>query len=224
MKLPNVVAPSEWQAASDALLVKEKAATRARDALAAERRRLPMVRVEKDYAFDGLAGRMSLLDLFDGRRQLITYRFFLAPDVDGWPEGGCVGCSMFTDQISHLAHLHARDTSMVLLSAVPQSDIQRIQTRMDWTIPWFSTADDFSEDFGVETHFGLNVFLRDGDDVYRTYFTTDRGAEALGSLWTFLDLTPLGRQETWEDSPAGYPQTPPYAWWQRHDEYETTPA
>lgn len=224
MNLPDVVSSSAWQAASEAFLVKEKRATRARDALAAERRRLPMMRVEKGYAFDGPAGRMSLLDLFDGRRQLITYRFFLAPDVDGWPEGGCPGCSMFTDQISHLAHFHARDTSMVLLSGVPQADIERVNARMGWSVPWFSTMDDFSEDFGVDQSFGLNVFLREGDDVHRTYFTTGRGGEALGSIWSFLDITPLGRQETWEDSPDGYPQTPPYEWWHRHDEYEAVPA
>ena len=220
MQLPNAVSPSEWQAASAAFLVKEKQATRARDVLAAERRRLPMTRVEKQYAFDGPDGPMSLLDLFDGRRQLITYRFFLAPDVDGWPEGGCPGCSMFTDQISHLTHFHARDTSMVLLSAVPQADIERVNARMAWSVPWFSTMDEFSKDFDVDESFGLNVFLRDDDEIYRTYFTTGRGAEALGSVWSFLDITPLGRQETWEDSPDGYPQTPPYEWWQRHDEYE----
>ena len=222
--LPSVVSPAEWQAALGSLRAKEKEATRARDALAAERRRLPIVRIEKDYMFEGPDGEASLLDLFQGRRQLILYHFMFAPGVDGWPDAGCDGCSMFVDQIGHLAHLHARDTSFVLVSRAPLANIEAYRKRMGWTIPWFSSAgSDFNTDFGVTTDrgetFGLSVFLRDGDDVYRTYFTDRRGVEALGSVWTFLDLTPLGRQEDWEDSPAGYPQTPPYAWWRRHDEY-----
>jgi predicted dithiol-disulfide oxidoreductase (DUF899 family) len=222
--LPPVVSPAEWQAALASLRPKEKEATRARDALAAERRRLPMVRIEKDYVFEGPDGEASLLDLFQGRRQLILYHFMFAPGVDGWPDAGCDGCSMFVDQIGHLAHLHARDTSFVLVSRAPLANIEAYRKRMGWTIPWFSSAgSDFNTDFGVTTDlgetFGLSVFLRDGDDVYRTYFTDRRGVEALGSVWAFLDLTALGRQEDWEDSPAGYPQTPPYAWWRRHDEY-----
>jgi predicted dithiol-disulfide oxidoreductase (DUF899 family) len=147
---------------------------------------------------------------------------------------GCDGCSMFVDQIGHLAHLHARDTSFALVSRAPIEKIEAYQKRMGWTVPWYSSFEgDFNVDFGVgpetpqpdvyqdgET-FGLSVFLRDGDSIYRTYFTTSRGVEALGSVWTFLDLTPLGRQEEWEDSPAGYPQTKPYEWWRRHDEYES---
>ena len=178
-----------------------------------------MVRVDKDYMFEGPRGTASLADLFEGRRQLIVYRFFFDPDMDTYPEEGCSGCSMFTDQIGHLAHFHARDTTLVLASAAPVADIERFRTRMGWDIPWYSTTDDFSQDFDVPTTFGLNVFLRDGDDVFRTYFTTGRGVEALGSVWTFLDLTPLGRQETWEDSPEGYPQDKPYSWWQLHDHY-----
>src|SRR5881227_364299 len=112
MNLPPVVSPSEWQVLRDELLAKEKEATRARDALAAERRRLPMVRIEKDYSFEGPEGKASLLDLFEGRRQLIVYHFMFAPGVDGWPDAGCDGCSMFVDNIGHLAHLHARDTSL----------------------------------------------------------------------------------------------------------------
>ena len=217
MNGPQVVSPEQWQAACDELLVKEKEATRARDALAAERRRLPMVRVEKDYVFEGPNGAASLVDLFDG--QLLVYRFFFEPGVARWPEAGCGGCSMFVDNVGHLAHLHARDTTLVLASRAPQPDIERYRKRMGWTIPWFTTADDFSKDFGVEEYFGLNVFLRDGDQVFRTYYTDGRGVEALGSIWTFLDLTPLGRQEEWEDSPEGYPQTPRYEWWRLHDEY-----
>jgi predicted dithiol-disulfide oxidoreductase (DUF899 family) len=229
MNLPTVVTAEEWQVARDALLVKEKEATRARDALAAERRRLPRVRIDNDYVFDRLTGKVTLLDLFEGRGQLLLYHFMFGPNQ----EAGCDGCSMFVDQIGHLAHLHARDTSFALVSRAPIEKLEAYRKRMGWTIPWYSSFEsDFNVDFGVgpETpqegvyqdgeSFGLSVFLRDGEDIYRTYFTTARGAEALGSVWTFLDLTPLGRQEEWEDSPEGYPQTKPYQWWRRHDEYE----
>ena len=225
MNLLQIVSPAEWQAAHEELLAKEKTATRERDALAAERRRLPMVRIDKDYVFEGPQGKASLLDLFEGRHQLILYHFMFAPGVEGWPSAGCPGCSMFVDQVGHLAHLHARDTSFVLVSRAPLANLEAYKKRMGWTIPWYSSAtSDFNVDFGVTTDrgetFGLSVFLRDDDgNVYRTYFTAGRGVEALGSVWTFLDLTPLGRQETWEDSPAGWPQTPPYQWWRRHDEY-----
>jgi len=229
MNLSPIVSETEWQAAHDAFLAKEKAATRARDALAAERRRLPRKLIDKDYALDGREGKASLLDLFEGRSQLLLYHFMFGPNH----EAGCNGCSMFVDQIGHLAHLHARDTSFALVSRAPIAKIEGYRKRMGWTIPWYSSFEtDFSVDFGVgpetpqegvyqdgET-FGLSVFVRDGDDVYRTYFTTQRGVESLGSVWTFLDLTPLGRQEGWEDSPDGYPQTKPYEWWRRHDEYE----
>jgi predicted dithiol-disulfide oxidoreductase (DUF899 family) len=225
MKLPQVVSHEEWNVARDKLLVKEKEATRARDALAAERRRLPMVRIEKEYIFEGPDGKKSLLDLFDGRPQLIVYHFMFAPGVEGWPTAGCPGCSMVADQIAHLAHFHARNTTLVLLSRAPIANIETYRKRMGWTIPWFSSADNhFNDDFGLSTDqgetFGLSAFFRDGDDVYRSYFTAGRGVETLGPVWTFLDLTPLGRQETWEDSPEEYPQTPPYEWWRRHDEYE----
>jgi predicted dithiol-disulfide oxidoreductase (DUF899 family) len=231
MKLPTEVPATEWQAALEALRVKEKEATRARDALAAERRRLPMVRIDKDYVFDGPDGETRLLDLFEGRRQLLLYHFMFGPNQDA----GCDGCSMFVDQIGHLAHLHARDTSFALVSRAAIGKIEAYRKRMGWSVPWFSSLDsDFNVDFGVSPEtpqegayqdgesFGLSVFLRDGDSVCRTYFTSRRGVEALGSVWTFLDLTPLGRQEEWEDSPAGYPQTKPYEWWRRHDEYEDT--
>jgi predicted dithiol-disulfide oxidoreductase (DUF899 family) len=223
-RLPRVVSPAEWQVARDKLLRKEKAQTRARDALAAERRRFPMVKIDKNYVFEGSDGKARLVDLFDGRRQLILYHFMFAPGVDGWPEAGCPGCSFVVDHIGHLAHLHARNTSLVLVSRAPVANIKRYKRRMGWTVPWFSSsASDFNHDFGLTTDrgetFGLSVFLRDGQTVYRTYFTSGRGVEALGSPWTFLDLTPFGRQETWEDSPKGWPQTVPYRWWRRHDEY-----
>jgi predicted dithiol-disulfide oxidoreductase (DUF899 family) len=222
--LPTIVSRAEWRKARNKLLVKEKAETRRRDALAAERRRLPMVRVDKDYIFTGSKGKLRLQDLFEGRRQLILYHFMFAPGVEGWPAAGCPGCSMVVDNVGHLAHLHARDTSFVLVSRAPLAKIKAYQKRMAWKVPWFSSADsDFNVDFGVTTKegetFGLSIFLRDGDQVFHTYFTADRGVEALGSSWTFLDLTPFGRQEDWEDTPAGRPQTAPYQWWRRHDEY-----
>jgi predicted dithiol-disulfide oxidoreductase (DUF899 family) len=224
MNLPQVVSLEQWQAAHRRLLAKEKQATRARDELAAERRRQPVVAIEKDYVFEGPQGEASLLDLFAGRRQLLVYHFMFAPGVDGWPEAGCPGCSFFVDQIGHLAHLHARDTSLVLVSRAPLARLEQYKRRMGWSVPWFSSsASDFNVDFGVSSEegetFGLSVFLRDGERVLRSYFTSQRGVEALGSTWTFLDLTPLGRQESWEDSPTGRPQTPPYEWWRRHDEY-----
>jgi predicted dithiol-disulfide oxidoreductase (DUF899 family) len=221
---PPIVSAAEWQAARDRLLVKEKATTRALDALAAERRRLPMVLIDKDYVFDGPDGAVRLRDMFEGRRQLLLYHFMFAPGASGWPAAGCDGCSFFVDNVGHLAHLHARDTSFALVSRAPLASILAYRQRMDWDIPWFSSAgNDFNVDFGLTSDrgetFGLSVFLRLGDEVYRTYFTNGRGAEALGSAWSFLDLTPYGRQEDWEDSPEGWPQTRPYEWWRRHDEY-----
>ena len=220
---PKIVDKAEWQKARDALMVKEKAATRARDALAAERRRLPMVRFDKKYVFKGPKGELSLRDLFEGRRQLILYHFMFAPPVKGWPEAGCVGCSMVTDQFGNLAHFHARDTSFCLVSRAPLKNIEQFKKRMGWPYPWYSSeGSDFNADLGLTTaddeKYGLSVFIHDEKDVYRTYFTDGRGVEAL-NIWTFLDLTPLGRQEEWEDSPAGGPRTKPFVWWRRHDEY-----
>jgi predicted dithiol-disulfide oxidoreductase (DUF899 family) len=221
VKLPPVVSPPEWEEARQRLLAKEKEQTRARDALAAERRRLPMVRFDRDYVFEGPDGEASLPDIFDGRSQLIVYHFMFEPGAPGWPDAGCDGCSMVVDNIGHLAHLHARDTTLALVSRAPLEKIERYRERMGWTVPWYSLAgNDFNDDCGVGDGFGLSVFLREGDEVFRTYFTSGRGVEALGSNWTFLDLTPLGRQEDWEDSPPGYPQSPRYQWWRRHDEYD----
>jgi len=207
VNLPTVVSRSEWESARAELLAKEKEATRARDALAAERRRMPMVAVEKAYRFEGPDGAAGLLDLFAGRRQLLVYRFFFEPGVARWPEAGCGGCSMFTDQAGELAHLHARDTSFVLVSPAPQADIRRFRERMGWEIPWFTTRDDFSADFDVPEYFGLNVFLRDGDRIFRTYFTTGRGVEALGSVWTFLDLTRSGARRRGRTRPRATRRT-----------------
>jgi predicted dithiol-disulfide oxidoreductase (DUF899 family) len=223
MELPPVVSPQEWEAARQALLVKEKELTRARDALAAQRRRMPRMAVDKPYRFEGPGGATSLLDLFEGRRQLIVYRFFYDPDVEGWPDAGCEGCSFLADQVAHLAHLNARDTTLAFVSRASQPQIEQLKPRMGWDIPWYTLTDDFDKDFGVDEWHGTNAFLRDGNDVFRTYFVNWRGDEAMGTTWAYLDITALGRQEVWEDSPEGYPQTPPYEWWRRHDEYPPRP-
>jgi len=223
MKMPPVVSPQEWSSAREELLVKEKELTHARDALAAERRRMPRMAVADDYAFEGPNGRVSLLDMFDGRRQLIVYRFFYEPGVVGWPDAGCRGCSMIAgDQTGNLAHLNARDTTLAFVSRAPQPNIGRLKARMGWGhIPWYTLTDDFDADFGVDEWHGFNAFYRDDDDrIFRTYFVNGRGDEVLGGTWAYLDITALGRQETWEDSPEGYPQVPAYTWWNLHDEYD----
>lgn len=220
MDTPPVVSPQEWDAARERLLVKEKAHTRARDALAAERRRMPWMAVEKTYQFDGPNGKMSLLDLFDGRRQLIVYRAFFEPGVHGWPDHACIGCSLGADQVSNLVHLNARDTTLVYASRAPQGDIKRLKARMGWQrIPWVTITDGFDADFGVDQWHGHNAFIRDGDRIFRTYFINTRGDEAMGTVWSYLDMTALGRQEVWEDSPPGYPQGPTYKWWNWNDSY-----
>jgi predicted dithiol-disulfide oxidoreductase (DUF899 family) len=216
----QVVSQQEWEAARQQLLMKEKELTRARDALAAERRRMPWQAVEKTYSFDGPNGKAALVDLFEGRRQLIVYRAFFEPGVHGWPDHACIGCSMVADQVSHLAHLNARDTTLVFASRAPRADIARLQARMKWQhIPWYSITDSFDADFDVGEWHGHNAFLREGDRVYRTYLINSRGDEAIGTIWSYLDMTALGRQEEWEDSPDGYPQTKPYKWWNWHDSY-----
>ena len=201
--LPEIVSRDEWQAARDDLLVEEKALMKARDRLAAKRRRLPMTPVRSDYRFVGPDGEVDLLGLFAGRRQLIAYRFFYAPDVENWPDGACSGCSFFADTVIHPAHLAARDTSLVFVSAAPQERITALKARMGWEeLPFFTlVGDEFSQDFGVEEMFGLIVFIRDGDRVYQTYFVNGRGIEEIGPAWSFLDITPLGRQEDWQDTP-----------------------
>ena len=221
IKTPPVVSPQEWESARQQLLVKEKAHMRAGDALAAERRRMPWMAVEKNYAFEGPDGRVSLLELFDGRPQLIVYRAFFEPGVFGWPDHACRGCSLGADQVSDLVHLNARDTTLVYASRASQADIARVKARMGWErIPWYTMTDTFDKDFGVDEWHGHNVFFRDGDNVFRTYFVNARGDEKMGTLWSYLDITPLGRQETWEDSPEGYPQSSPYKWWNWHDNYQ----
>jgi predicted dithiol-disulfide oxidoreductase (DUF899 family) len=221
---PKVVSREEWLAAHERLLTEEKRLTRERDALAAKRRRMPWLAVEKQYEFDGPNGKASLLDLFEGRRQLIVYRAFFEPGVFGWPDHACRGCSLGADQVSHLSHLNARDTTLVYASRAPQPDIERLKTRMGWEMPWYTITDSFDADFGVDQWHGHNAFIREGDKVFRTYFINNRGDEAMGTIWNYLDMTALGRQEIWEDSPAGYPQTPPYKWWNWHDNYDAETA
>jgi predicted dithiol-disulfide oxidoreductase (DUF899 family) len=220
----RVVSPTEWRRARAAMTAREKAHMRAGDELAAARRRMPWMKVGKSYSFEGPRGRVKLLDLFEGRKQLILYHFMFGPRVEGWPDKGCVGCSFVADQISHLDHIHARDITFAMVTAAPLADIQRLCERYGWKRwPWYSSTEAFSRDMDVSDEsgnsFGLNVFYRDGADVYRTHFVARRGLEAFGTAWSFYDVTPLGRQETWQDAPAGTPQGAPYEWWRRHGEY-----
>ena len=227
--LPPVVSEAEWRTARRDLLAHEKAHTRNADALAAERRRLPMVRVEREYELTGPDGTVGLADLFEGRPQLIVVHHMLRP-TDPSP---CPGCGMFVDSLCHPAHLNARGVSLAMVAEAPIDEIEEFRRRMGWEVRWYSVlGTTFNRDFdvGPPRPFGLNVFLRDDRDdngipgqrprIYRTYHTTARGMEALGSAWTYLDLTPYGRGETWEASPPGWPQTPPYEWWRLHDEYD----
>ena len=214
MKTPPIVSAQEWDAAWQKMRTKEKEVMRARDALAAQRRRMPWLEVQKEYTFDGPDGKASLLDLFNGRRQLIVYRAFVEPGTGDWPEHGCVGCSLMADHVPNLAHLNARNTTFVYTSRASQAELEQVKARMGWQhIPWYSMTDDFDEDFGVKDWHGTNVFIRDDEDrVFRTYFINGRGDEVFVNTWNLLDVTALGRQEEWEDSPEGYPQTPPYEW------------
>ncbi|HEY2078784.1 MAG TPA: DUF899 domain-containing protein [Streptosporangiaceae bacterium] len=218
MNRPAVVSAEEWQAARDALLVKEKEYTRALDALAAERRLLPMVALDAaKYQFtapDG--GRVGLTGLFDGHRQLIIYHFMLEPGQD-WL---CPGCCTFTDNLAAGQwHLNARDTRLIVMARAPQSQIEPLRHRFGWTVPFYSSyGSQFNDDMGL-IYFGLSALLRDGDDVFRTYFTTARGVDRLRMDFNLLDLTPYGRQEEWEDSPEGWPQDPTMSWLRLRDEY-----
>jgi predicted dithiol-disulfide oxidoreductase (DUF899 family) len=227
MNTQPVVSAEEWEAAWQKMLVKEKEYMRAGDALAAERRRMPWMAVEKEYSFVGPDGPASLLDLFQGRRQLIVYRAYYGPEVTTYAEGegeyperACVGCSMVADQVANPAHLSGRDTSLAFVSRAPLAQIQGLQERMGWQkIPWYELTDDFDSDFDVREWHGTNAFVRDGDKVFRTYLINGRGDERMGGTWAYLDMTALGRQEKWEDSPEGFPQTEPYGWWTYNDAY-----
>ncbi len=219
MQKPEIVSAAEWDTAWQKMLVAEKELTRQRDQLAAMRRRMPWTPVTKEYLFVGPDGELSLTELFGGRRQLVIYRAFFEEGVKGWPAHACRGCSMIADNVGHVAHVNARDTTLAFASRAPQPDIARMTARMGWEMPWYTITDDFDVDFGVHEWHGTNAFIRDGDAVFRTYFINSRGDEALGTSWSYLDMTALGRQETWEDSPPGYPQDAAYEWWDWHDTY-----
>jgi predicted dithiol-disulfide oxidoreductase (DUF899 family) len=208
MAKPMIVSAEEWQSARAELLQAEKEATRALDALAARRRRLPMVRFDSEYAFESPNGTKTLLDLFEGRDQLVVYQF-----MDNGPDDYCPGCTNITDNIPAAGPrlLAERGVTWITVSNMPLAQIEQYRARMGWTVPFVSSrGTSFSEDCGADGGFMLSVFLRDGGDVYRTYSTTARGVDRL--VWThnIRDLTPYGRQEDWEDSPAGWPQHPTY--------------
>lgn len=220
--MPKVVTQQQWRDQLAQLLEQEKQLTAARDALNAARRRMPVTPVDKQYQLQSEHGPLTLLEAFAGRKQLIVYHFMFGPD---W-QAGCEGCSWVRDAMTHPAHLHARDTSLVLVSRAPLERLRAYQERMQWSaaVPWYSSLDsDFNYDFDAtspvgEEH-GVSVFIRDGEQIYRSYYLGARGVEYLGTQWSYLDLTPYGRQENLEDSPAGWPQSEPYAWCKRHDEY-----
>ena len=235
MRMPKVVSREAWLRARKELLVKEKEWNRQRDALSAERRKLPMVRIEKDYVFEGPNGRRTLSDLFEGRRQLIVYHFMFDP-VD---DEGCPACSFVADNFAgSLVHLAARDTSFAVISRAPIAKIERFKKRMGWNFPWLSSfGGDFNYDFHVTVdeahpeynyrpdHYadaqemnlgpaegereGLSVFLRDGEHLYHTYSTFMRGLDPFLNTYNFLDHTPLGRHEDGQ----------PMAWLRHHDKY-----
>ena len=218
MALPRVTSREEWLQARTALLTKEKEYTRARDALNTERRELPMVKIDKRYEFDGPNGTVTLLDMFEGRRQLIVRHFMFDPS---W-EDGCPSCTAGADEIADglLDHLHTRDTSFAVVSRAPLDKIERYKAKRGWTFNWYSSfGSDFNYDFNVTMDAsvappvynyrsepdlegeqpGQSCFLRDGDDVFHTYSNYARGAEMTGGSYYFLDLTALGRQEDWEE-------------------------
>lgn len=228
---PQIASYDEWLAARKELLTKEKELTRARDALSTARRRLPMVRIDKDYTFMGPDGAVDLPDLFDGRRQLIIYHFMFDPRWDV----GCQGCTGFVDALGDLSMLQDRDTTFKLVSRAPLAKLDAYKASRGWDLPWYSShGSDFNYDFHVtfdasvtpiehnfrsveiptedqpsESH-GLSVFLRLNDAVFHTYSTYARGVEGLTNDYSLLDVTPFGRQEDWEDSPSGWPQRPTY--------------
>ena len=223
---PPVVSQTEWDAALAAMTEREEIVATAMHELAAARKRMPMVRVDHDYGFEGPDGRWSLPELFDGRSQLILYRFFFEEGVDGWPDAGCAGCSSVADGVPELGLLHARDITFAMASPAPQANLRRYSERMGWTdVPWYTICtESFSADFGVNEWFGLNVFLRDGDDVYRTYFLQHGPmVQGIGSIWSMMSLTPYGGQSDDEDAPEGWPQAPQSFWYRRHDEFNDPP-
>jgi predicted dithiol-disulfide oxidoreductase (DUF899 family) len=205
--LPDVVSAEVWEQARGELLEAEKEATRALDRIAARRRRLPMVRFDDDkYVFDTPAGAKTLLDLFAGRTQLALYQF-----MDNGPDAFCPGCTHFSNNVADLGTLADAGVSWVTVSNMPLAQIEGYKERMGWTMPFVSShGTTFADDCGAGGGFMLSVFLRDGEDVYRTYCTTARGVDRVLFVNNLLDLMPYGRQEDWEDSPPGWPQQPTY--------------
>jgi predicted dithiol-disulfide oxidoreductase (DUF899 family) len=205
--MPEIVSAEKWQQNRDELLKAEKEATRALDALAARRRRLPMVKFDNNrYVFDTSVGPKTLPDLFADQRQLIVYQF-----MDNGPDDYCPGCTHFTSNVVDLAALADGGVSWATVSNMPLAQIEAYKARMGWTMPFVSShGTTFADDCGADGGFMLSVFLRDGEDVYRTYCTTARGVDRLLFVNNILDLTPYGRQEDWEDSPPGWPQHPTY--------------
>ncbi len=205
MEKPKIVSAEEWQRERDELLKAEKEATHALDALAARRRRLPMVRFDKSYVFDSPKGPTTLLDLFDGRDQLMVYQF-----MDNGPDDFCPGCTHFTNNVTDLDGLAGTGVSWATVSNMPLPQIEAYKARMGWTMPFVSSrGTTFAKDCGAD-YFMLSAFLRDGEEIYRTYSTTSRGVDRLLFSNNIADLAVYGRQEEWEDSPPGWPQHPTY--------------
>jgi predicted dithiol-disulfide oxidoreductase (DUF899 family) len=203
---PPIASAAEWQRARDELLVAEKEATRTLDALAARRRRLPMVPFDPGYVFDAPGGPRTLLDLFEDQPQLAVYQF-----MDRGPDEYCPGCTWFTKNVADLPDLAANGVAWATVSNMPLAQIEAYKSKMGWTLPFVSSqGTTFAKDCGADDGFMLSVFLRDGDDVFRTYSTTARGVDRLLFVNSMLDLCPYGRQEDWEDSPEGWPQNPTY--------------
>lgn len=223
---PPVVSRAAWDAALDDLLAQEQHVAARLEALIAARKRMPMVKVDTEYRFVGPDGEVSLLDLFEGRSQLILYRFFFEEGVGGWPDAGCVGCSSFADGIAEPAMLHARDVTFAMASPASQPQLQAYAERMGWTdLPWYTIGtESFTSDFGATEWFALNVFLRDGEDIYRTYFLQHGPmVSQIGNINSLLGLTPYGGQIEGEDVPPGWPQAPYEFWMKRHDEFTDPP-
>lgn len=225
LPLPPVVERSEWNDARAVLLDQEKALTRMKDAVSAARRRMPVVEVPGNYQFTGQEGPVTLLDLFRGREQLIVQHFMFAAD---WEEG-CNGCSMMAQHIGPLSHLHARRTSFAVVSRAPLVKLEQFRRRMGWDLPWVSSQEStFNDDFGAtregQEQQAISVFLRHGDRVFHSWSTYARGKEPFMMVFDLLDLTPYGRQETWETSPTGWPKEPPYSWMRLQDRYHESGA
>jgi predicted dithiol-disulfide oxidoreductase (DUF899 family) len=206
MARPPIVSAAEWEQARADLLKAEKEATRSLDALAARRRRLPMVQVSNDYVFDTPDGPKTLAGLFGDNEQLVVYQF-----MDRGPDQFCPGCTAFTRNVADLGTLAECGVSWVTVSNMPLAQIEAYKAKMGWTVPFVSShGTSFAADCGAGDGFRLSVFMRDGTDVYRTYDTTARGVDRVMFIHNILDLTPYGRQQDWEDSPPGWPQEPTY--------------